>query len=50
MTVGVVLFPGSNCEADVVEAVATVGGQAEIVWHGDRRLPAGVVTRISTTR
>jgi phosphoribosylformylglycinamidine synthase len=26
----------------VVEAVATVGGQAEIVWHGDRRLPAGV--------
>ncbi len=42
MTVGVVLFPGSNCEADVIEAVATVGGQAEIVWHGDRRLPAGV--------
>ena len=42
MTVGVVLFPGSNCEADVVEAVATVGGEAEIVWHGDRRLPADV--------
>lgn len=36
--VGVVLFPGSNCEHDVVEAVRTVGGQAEIVWHGDTSL------------
>jgi len=36
--VGVVLFPGSNCEHDVVEAVTTLGGQASIVWHGDRSL------------
>ena len=36
--VGVVLFPGSNCEHDVVEAVRTLGGQADIVWHGDRSL------------
>jgi phosphoribosylformylglycinamidine synthase len=33
--VGVVLFPGSNCEQDVVEAVRVVGGDAEILWHGD---------------
>jgi len=33
--VGVVLFPGSNCEFDVIEAVKTVGGDAEILWHGD---------------
>lgn len=33
--VGVVLFPGTNCEYDVIEAVTMVGGQAEIVWHGD---------------
>jgi len=32
--VGVVLFPGSNCEHDVVRAIAGIGGQAEIVWHG----------------
>ena len=38
-TVGVVLFPGSNCEHDVVEAVRGLGGDAEIVWHGDRSLP-----------
>jgi phosphoribosylformylglycinamidine synthase I len=34
--VGVVLFPGSNCEHDVVEAVRALGGDAEILWHGDR--------------
>ena len=33
--VGVVLFPGSNCEHDVVEAIRSVGGDAEILWHGD---------------
>jgi phosphoribosylformylglycinamidine synthase I len=39
MSVGVVLFPGTNCERDVVEAVQGLGGEAEIVWHGDRRIP-----------
>ncbi len=38
MTVGVVVFPGSNCEHDVAEAVAAVGGRAELLWHGDDRL------------
>ena len=36
--VGVVLFPGSNCEHDVVEAVTGLGADAEILWHGDRSL------------
>jgi phosphoribosylformylglycinamidine synthase len=34
--VGVVVFPGSNCEHDVVEAVEVLGGEAETVWHGAR--------------
>ena len=34
--VGVVLFPGSNCEHDVVEALAGLGADAQILWHGDR--------------
>ncbi|MGH9178820.1 MAG: phosphoribosylformylglycinamidine synthase I, partial [Acidimicrobiales bacterium] len=38
--VGVVLFPGSNCEHDVMEAVEAAGGKADIVWHGDVALPA----------
>jgi len=37
--VGVVLFPGSNCEHDVVEAVEALGGKGEIVWHGAPSLP-----------
>jgi phosphoribosylformylglycinamidine synthase subunit PurQ / glutaminase len=36
--VGVVLFPGSNCEHDVVEAVTLLGGEARLLWHGDREL------------
>ena len=32
--VGVVLFPGSNCEHDAVEALEQLGGKAEVVWHG----------------
>lgn len=38
--IGVVLFPGSNCEHDVVEVVQALGGEAEIVWHGSPTLPA----------
>jgi phosphoribosylformylglycinamidine synthase len=32
--IGVVQFPGSNCEHDVVEAVDALGGKADLVWHG----------------
>lgn len=35
MNVGVVLFPGSNCEQDAIEAVRHLGGDAELLWHGD---------------
>ena len=34
--VGVVVFPGSNCEHDVVEAVGRLGAEAGLIWHGDR--------------
>jgi phosphoribosylformylglycinamidine synthase len=36
--IGVVVFPGSNCELDAVEAVTALGGQAELLWHGDADL------------
>jgi phosphoribosylformylglycinamidine synthase subunit PurQ / glutaminase len=38
MRFGVVLFPGSNCEQDVVHAAKTLGLTAEYVWHGDTDL------------
>jgi len=33
--IGVVLFPGTNCELDVIHAVEQLGGTAEMLWHGD---------------
>ena len=33
--VGVVVFPGSNCEQDMLEAMRLVGGAPELLWHGD---------------
>jgi phosphoribosylformylglycinamidine synthase len=36
--VGVVVFPGSNCEFDAMEGVRLAGGDAELLWHGDASL------------
>jgi phosphoribosylformylglycinamidine synthase len=33
--VGVVVFPGSNCEHDVLEVVRHLGGEAELLWHSE---------------
>jgi phosphoribosylformylglycinamidine synthase len=33
--VGIVVFPGTNCEHDVADAVCRVGGQPELLWHAD---------------
>jgi phosphoribosylformylglycinamidine synthase len=33
MRVGVVYYPGSNCEQDAVHACRLVGLEAELVWH-----------------
>ena len=35
VSVGVVVFPGSNCEHDVVEACESLGASPELVWHQD---------------
>lgn len=36
--VAVVVFPGSNCEHDAVEALNDLGGAAELVWHSQSEL------------
>ena len=38
MTVAVVVFPGTNCEHDVVHALDLAGTDAELVWHTDTDL------------
>ena len=34
-TVGVVVFPGTNCEMDAVVAVERLGGDGRMLWHAD---------------
>jgi len=36
--VGVVVFPGTNCEHDVVQALQGLGASADLVWHGERQV------------
>jgi len=36
--IGVVLFPGTNCEHDAVLALSRMGAEAELVWHGTTSL------------
>jgi phosphoribosylformylglycinamidine synthase len=38
--VAVVLFPGTNCELDVVHAIEQLGGSAHLVFHTERSLGA----------
>lgn len=38
MTTAVVVFPGTNCEHDVVSAIAGLGGTARLVWHRETDL------------
>lgn len=38
MTTAVVVFPGVNCEHDVVHALRALGGEAELVWHRETDL------------
>ena len=33
--IGVVVFPGTNCEFDVVQGAEAAGGEGVLLWHGD---------------
>jgi phosphoribosylformylglycinamidine synthase len=38
VTIAVVVFPGTNCEHDIVHALNLAGTDAELVWHTDTSL------------
>ncbi|HUF15632.1 MAG TPA: phosphoribosylformylglycinamidine synthase subunit PurQ [Acidimicrobiia bacterium] len=38
MKAAVIVFPGVNCEHDVVHAIRALGGDVELVWHRDTDL------------
>jgi phosphoribosylformylglycinamidine synthase len=40
LNVGVVVYPGSNCEHDVVEALGRIGVKADLAWHTETDLSA----------
>ena len=42
MKAAVIVFPGSNCDRDMVRAFDQAGLQVETVWHKDTALPEGV--------
>ena len=39
--VAVIVFPGSNDDRDAAWALGALGADAQLVWHGDSRLPRG---------
>ncbi|MDF1727248.1 MAG: phosphoribosylformylglycinamidine synthase subunit PurQ [Sulfitobacter sp.] len=42
MRVGVIVFPGSNCDRDLAVALRAVGAEVEMIWHKESDLPRGL--------
>jgi len=42
MKVGVVVFPGSNCDRDLAVAFQAAGADVTMIWHKDTSLPKGL--------
>jgi phosphoribosylformylglycinamidine synthase len=38
VTIAVIVYPGTNCELDIVHALNLAGADAEMVWHRDTDL------------
>ncbi|MCK9373180.1 MAG: phosphoribosylformylglycinamidine synthase subunit PurQ [Sulfuricurvum sp.] len=41
MKVGIIQFPGTNCEYDTQHAFASLGCETEILWHKNDTIPEG---------
>jgi len=41
MKVGIIQFPGTNCEYDTQHAFAAIGCETQILWHKEDTIPAG---------
>jgi len=42
LKVGVIVFPGTNCEIDTKYAYEKLGAEVELIWHKDTVLPKGL--------
>lgn len=39
MKAGVIVYPGSNCDRDVADALRGSGADVQMLWHADAQLP-----------
>jgi phosphoribosylformylglycinamidine synthase I len=42
MRAAVIVFPGSNCDRDAVDALQKVGSKVEKIWYQETSLPSGL--------
>lgn len=42
MKVGIIQFPGTNCEYDTQHAFAALGCETVILWHKEETIPTGI--------
>lgn len=42
MKVGIIQFPGTNCEYDTQYAFKTLGCETQILWHKEESIPDGI--------
>ncbi|MGR3660820.1 MAG: phosphoribosylformylglycinamidine synthase subunit PurQ [Paracoccaceae bacterium] len=42
MRVGIIVFPGSNCDRDLATAFEQAGADVSMVWHKESELPSGL--------
>ena len=42
MKVGIIVFPGSNCDRDLAVAFKAAGADVTMIWHKDTSLPKGL--------
>ncbi|KPU84255.1 phosphoribosylformylglycinamidine synthase [Marinosulfonomonas sp. PRT-SC04] len=42
MKVGIIVFPGSNCDRDLAVAFRSAGADVTMIWHKDTSLPKGL--------
>ena len=42
MRVGVIVFPGSNCDRDLFSSFKLFGFSVTYIWHKDDKLPNGL--------
>ena len=49
MRVGVIVFPGSNCDRDALHGARLAGAEAQLLWHEDTDLHGSDAVALEAT-